>query len=114
MMQRMTALTSIRNIGPAMEAALQRAGIASAEDLRAIGPDAAYARLLESGERPHFIAYYVLHMGLQGRPWNDCTVAEKAVLRTRFDVIKTGCYDKERAALDAFMRDFGLIARPGA
>lgn len=109
----MTLLTSIRNIGPAMAAALQKAGIATAEELRSIGADAAYARLLASGERPHFIAYYVLHMGLQGRPWNDCTPAEKANLRTSFDAIKARGFDTERAALDAFMRDFGLITPPG-
>lgn len=51
--------------------------------------DAAYARLLQANERAHFIAYYVLVMGLQGRPWNDCQGAEKAALRARFDALKT-------------------------
>jgi len=37
-----------------------------------MGPDAAYLRLIEAGTQPHFIGYYVLVMGLQGRPWNDC------------------------------------------
>ena len=55
-----------------MEAELNAAGIPTAEALRACGADEAYRRLLRSGARPHFIAYYVLHMALQGRPWNDC------------------------------------------
>lgn len=80
-------ISSIRNLGPASEAAFRKAGIASAEDLRDLGADAAYARLIASGERPHFIGYYALVMGLQGRPWNDCRGKEKSDLRTRFDEI---------------------------
>lgn len=82
------ALTTIRNIGPALAADLMRAGIHSAPQLRDIGADAAYRRLLASGTRPHFIGYYVLHMALQGRPWNDCKGAEKDALRVQFDAIK--------------------------
>lgn len=84
----LTPVSSIRNLGPASDAAFARAGLHSAEALRDIGPDAAYERLLQSGERPHFIAYYALVMGLQGRPWNDCQGTEKAALRARFDAIK--------------------------
>ena len=85
-----TPLTSVRNIGPALEAAFQAAGITTAEDLQALGADAAYERLLAYGQRPHFIGYYALVMGLQGRPWNDCKGAEKEALRVRFDALKTG------------------------
>ena len=53
-----------------------------------MGSDEAYLRLLQNGERPHFIGYYVLVMGLQGRPWNDCRGEEKAALRERFDTLK--------------------------
>ncbi len=83
-----TPVTSLRNLGPAFAAELARAGIHSAEQLRETGADAAYARLLETGTRAHFIAYYVLHMALQGRPWNDCKGAEKDALRVTFDAIK--------------------------
>jgi len=65
-------LTAIRNIGPALAEELKRAGILTASEFRRLGADAAYRRLLASGTRPHFIGYYVLHMALQGRPWNDC------------------------------------------
>ncbi len=81
-------VSSIRNLGPAYEQACARAGIHSAQELREIGADAAYAKLLRSGSRPHFIGYYVLVMGLQGRPWNDCKGDEKNALRQRFDAIK--------------------------
>jgi hypothetical protein len=73
----MTAISTIRNLGPAMEAQLNAASIPTAEALQACGADEAYRRLLRSGARPHFIAYYVLHMPLQSRPWNDCKGAEK-------------------------------------
>jgi DNA transformation protein and related proteins len=66
-------ISSIPNLGPATEAAFAKAGIHSAEELRALGPDAAYrAPAGQAGTAPHFIGYYVLVMGLQGRPWNDC------------------------------------------
>ncbi|MEM7718880.1 MAG: TfoX/Sxy family protein [Pseudomonadota bacterium] len=80
-------LRTIRNIGPAMEAALRAVAVKTAEQLRELGPDAAYKRLVDSGERPHFIAYYALVMGLQGRPWNDCQGKEKEDLRRRFDAL---------------------------
>jgi hypothetical protein len=86
-----------------------RAGIASAETLRALGADAAYAKLLETGTHPHFIGYYVLVMGLQGRPWNDCKGAEKLALRARFDTLKARKYDKGRASLDAALDKIGVI-----
>ncbi|MBS0124234.1 TfoX/Sxy family protein [Thetidibacter halocola] len=106
-----TPVSSIRNLGPATEAAMARAGIRSAEDLRALGADRAYARLLAAGEKPHFIGYYVLVMALQGRPWNDCKGAEKAALRERFDAIKAGAAGQDGALppdLTAFLRDFGI------
>ncbi|MEM9049899.1 MAG: TfoX/Sxy family DNA transformation protein [Pseudomonadota bacterium] len=78
-------VSAIRNLGPASDAAFARAGLHSAQAVIDLGADAAYARLLASGARPHFIAFYALAMGLQGRPWNDCRGEEKAALRTRFD-----------------------------
>ena len=81
-------VTSLRNIGPAQGAELARAGITTATALRAMGADAAYRAMLGAGSRPHFISFYVLHMALQGRPWNDCKGAEKTALRQRFDQIK--------------------------
>jgi hypothetical protein len=84
----MAAITTLRNLGPASEAAFLRAGIRTAEEIVTLGADAAYAKLLQAGERPHFIGYYVLHMAVQGRSWTDCKGAEKAALRERFDALK--------------------------
>lgn len=88
-----------------MQAAFQGVGITSAEELREIGPDAAYKRLLDGGERPHFIAYYALVMGLQGRPWNDCQGKEKAALRVRFDALTA----KTTPSDDAFLRELDAL-----
>ena len=106
-----TPITTIPNIGPASEAAFARAGIHSAEDLRDLGADEAYRRLLESGSAPHFIGYYVIVMGLQGRPWNDCRGDEKKALRLRFDAIKAGSEKKGRSDLETALDLFGVVER---
>ncbi|TDK47458.1 TfoX/Sxy family DNA transformation protein [Antarcticimicrobium luteum] len=107
-------VSTIRNLGPASEESFARAGIGSAEALRALGADAAYERLLAAGSRPHFIGYYALVMGLQGRPWNDCQGEEKAALRRRFDAICSaarGKGDPGRSALEAALDAIGVIER---
>ena len=125
-------VTDIPNLGPASAEAFARAGIATAEEIIALGPDEAYLRLLQSGSAPHFIGYYVLVMGLQGRPWNDCKGKEKEALRTRFDALKARGHEvvrstrldalkaradatptdaKGRARLDAALNEIGLIVR---
>jgi len=85
----MAKVSTIRNLGPAADVSYARAGISGAEQLRALGADAAYALFLESGGKAHFIGYYALVMGLHGRPWNDCKGAEKDALRQAFDNIVT-------------------------
>jgi DNA transformation protein len=105
----MAALETIRNIGPAMASALRAAGIRSVADLHRIGADDAYARLLANGEKPHFIAYYVLHMSLQGRPWNDCKGAEKDALRAKFDRLKARHHDADQSAFERILDQIGVI-----
>ncbi|APX11350.1 TfoX/Sxy family protein [Tateyamaria omphalii] len=105
-------VSSIRNLGPAMDAACAKAGIPDADTLRSLGADEAYARLLRSGMRPHFIGYYVLVMGLQGRPWNDCKGEEKKALRKRFDTIKAQAFDKDLSAFERTLNEIGVIAKP--
>ncbi len=107
----MAPVSSLRNLGPASEAAFLRAGIRTAEEIVAMGADAAYARLLEAGERPHFIGYYVLHMALQGRSWNDCKGAEKAALRARFDALKARHGPGEDARIEAALDALGVGRR---
>ena len=106
----MAALTSIKNIGPAFEAAFKAVGITTAEQLRDLGADAAYTKLLEGGSKPHFIGYYVLHMALQGRPWNDCKGEEKKSLRKQFDKIKAHSFDEDRSEFERFMNQIGVIS----
>lgn len=107
-------VTDIRNIGPASVAPFARAGLDTAEQVRDLGPDAAYTRLIATGTRPHFIGYYALVMGLQGRPWNDCRGAEKDALRVRFDAICSAAPPPDIAGLPAdlsrFLDTFGLRA----
>lgn len=107
-------VSSLRNLGPASDAAFARAGIHSAEDLRALGTDAAYAKLLATGTRAHFIGYYVIEMALQGRPWNDCQGAEKDALRVRFDKLKANAAGTGQAhvsAIEKVLNEIGVIPR---
>ncbi|MGB7244109.1 MAG: TfoX/Sxy family protein [Sulfitobacter sp.] len=101
-------VSSIRNLGPAYEASCAKIGIHTAEQLRELGPDETYSRLLKSGVKPHFIGYYVLVMGLQGRPWNDCKGDEKKALRLRFDTIKSQAFDQDRDAFEQMMNVIGV------
>jgi hypothetical protein len=108
-------VSAIPNLGPASEEAFARAGITTAEEIREMGADEAYRRLLESGSRPHFIGYYVLVMGLQGRPWNDCKGEEKKALRKRFDTLCAGFNRSDaklRADLEQTLSFLGVIERP--
>ena len=82
-----TPVSSIRNLGPVSARQFAKAGITSAEEVRSLGAYGAYQRLLAAGVRPHFIGYYALVLGLQGRHWTDCLPEEKVVLRKRFDAI---------------------------
>lgn len=107
----MTPVSSIKNLGPAYEEACARAGIHSAEELRALGADDAYAKLLKTGSKPHFIGYYVLVMALQGRSWNDCKGKEKEALRVRFDAIKASSHDTGLSKLETILNEIGVIPR---
>lgn len=91
-----------------MEQAFHSAGITSAEELRALDPDVAYGRLLAAGHRPHFIGYYAMIMGLQGRPWNDCRGKEKDALRVRFDAIVAKGAPRQDNALASKLNEIGI------
>lgn len=106
-----TPVSSIRNLGPASDAGFARAGIHSAEQLIALGADEAYRQLLKHGTRPHFIGYYAMVMGLQGRPWNDCKAKEKAALRQRFDQIKTDVGANPLAGIERILDQIGVVEK---
>lgn len=105
-------VSSIRNLGPAVEASCRRAGINSAEELRALGADEAYARMVRGGMRPHFIGYYSMVMGLQGRPWNDCAGREKLELRAKFDAIKASAGIRHMSEFEQALDTLGVIDPP--
>ncbi len=104
-------VSAIPNLGPASEKQFARAGIHTAAQLRELGADAAYRMLLQNGSGPHFIGYYVLVMGLQGRPWNDCKGGEKDALRRKFDALKASSHDKGRSDLEAALNIIGVVDR---
>lgn len=106
-------VSTIRNLGPAAITQYGRAGINNAADLRKLGADEAYSQMLAAGGQAHFIGYYALVMGLQGRPWNDCRGAEKEDLRQRFDQIKADrkTSAKSDSAIDQALAAIGVIKR---
>lgn len=104
-------VSSIRNIGPASEAMFARAGMHDAGTVRQMGADTAYAALMRAGTRPHFIGYYALVMGLQGRLWNDCKGEEKKALRKRFDALVRAAQKDTSAApagIERILNEIGL------
>ncbi|MGR3322302.1 MAG: TfoX/Sxy family DNA transformation protein [Pseudooceanicola sp.] len=105
-------VSSIPNLGPAAGIAFARAGITSAAALRDMGADAAYLAFLRAGGSAHFIGYYALVMGLQGRPWNDCKGAEKDALRARFDSLKSQV-NKTPAGIESILDEIGTGVRRG-
>lgn len=114
-------VSSIRNLGPATEAAFAVVGLNSADEVHAIGADAAYLRCLHAGQPAHFIGYYALVLGLQGRPWTDLHGDEKIALRARFDALKheaasttvlaTFSHKKGRSDLETALDLFGVVVR---
>ncbi len=106
-------VSAIRNLGPATERLFAAAGMETAEDIEVLGADAAYRKLVIAGTRPHFIGYYALVMGLQGRLWSDCQGAEKKTLRARFDALIGGidAKDKGRFQLETALDQFGVGPR---
>lgn len=114
-----TPIRSIRNLGPAMEAACHAAGVMDAETLHAVGADAAYARMIAHGHRPHVLAFSAMALGLQGRHWNDADPAEKAALRARFDAARATAsavptHEQGRTPMDAALDDLGVIRKSAA
>jgi len=102
-------VSALRNLGPRSIEAFAKAGIHSAEDLIALGPDAAYARLLATGVRPHFAMFWALTFAIQDRPWTDLGAAEKATLRARFEALKAAAVPAAgRSALEAALDRLGV------
>jgi DNA transformation protein len=107
----MTApVDTIRNLGPAMAAAFARAGIETAQEIRQLGAEAAYARLLAAGTRPHFMAFQALVLGLQDRPFTDADPDGKTALRARFEALKAA--QGPTSPIDDALAEIGVVAAP--
>jgi hypothetical protein len=107
-----TPVSSLRSLGPAFEEECTKAGIMDAETLRELGAHESYRKLLMNGMKPHFIWYYVLHMSLQGRPWNDCKGKEKDALRVQFDALKRENKASPLTGIVADLDAIGVRVRP--
>jgi DNA transformation protein len=103
-------VSSLRNLGPRSDASFARAGIHSAEELVALGPDAAYRALLRAGARPHFAGYWAICLAIEDRHWLSCGEDEKAVLRARFERLKAEAGG--RPALEAELDRLGVRPQP--
>ncbi|QFU09124.1 hypothetical protein PARPLA_01741 [Rhodobacteraceae bacterium THAF1] len=119
-----TPLDSLRNIGPAMTDRFVRIGIRDVEGFRAMGADAAYARMLTEGERPHIMVFTAMVLALQGRDWRALSSADKADIKARYTSCRTlvekgelppPAQDPDEAAispeLSAFLDHMGLSPR---
>jgi len=104
-------VSALRNLGPATEREFAKIGITTADQVRALGADEAYRQLLKAGARPHFIGYYVLHMALQGRPWNDCKGPEKAALRKQFDQLVAQVGSLTSTGIEKILNEIGVGER---
>ncbi len=110
--------SALRNLGPKLEAAFAKAGITTAEELIAMGPEAAYAQLLTTGMRPHFAVFWALTFAIQDRPWSDLGSEEKGVLRARFDAVvaaragRDAGWEAVERELDRFGVGQPTISRP--
>ena len=104
----MSAISTIRNLGPKTEAAFARAGITTAEQIIELGTDDAYARLIATGTKPHFLGFCALVMGMQNRRWSDPDEHEKHRLRQRFDRIVSARHDPAQSRIEAELRKLGL------
>lgn len=109
----MSRVSTIRNLGPKVEAMFARAGIHTAEEVQDLGANAAYRQLLMAGVRPHFIGFYCIYLGLQNRPWNDLSSDEKADLRVEFDALVADVQKQvgDRSAIETELNKLGVGRR---
>ena len=109
----MSKVSDIHNLGPASDEFFGKAGVTTEAQLRELGPDEAYFQALAAGGRPHFIGYYAMVMGLQGRMWNDCQGPEKDALKDRFNAIKARLKTapKTETAIDADLSKIGVVKK---
>ncbi len=104
----MSDIQTIRNIGPKMADWFEKAQINTAAEIHDMGCDEAYKRLIDSGMRPHFMAYLALDAGLKGLPFNAHGNSEKQALRRRHDAIVSRKENRPESNLEAILNEIGL------
>jgi DNA transformation protein len=71
-------VASLRNLGPKSAMMLAEAGIQTVDELRAIGPARAYARVIANRKRGASLnLLWSMAAGLDDRGWQDVSEAEK-------------------------------------
>lgn len=68
---RVMAIADLSNLGPKSQEMLAHAGIASIEQLRALGSVAAFALVRRSGARPSLNLLWALEGALTGLSWQE-------------------------------------------
>jgi DNA transformation protein len=80
MVGRPTKLSDLPNLGPKSQAMLERAGITSVEQLRALGAVPAYARALRANGNVSLNLLWALEGALSGLPWQEVAREHRASL----------------------------------
>lgn len=84
----MAALTTMRNIGKAMEKRLGEVGITSAEGLREVGPEEAFRRLKEADPQVCLVYLYTLAGAVEDVPFNCLPEEKKQELKAFSDTCR--------------------------
>lgn len=86
MNSRATPLEHLKNIGPTIANRLRTVGICTRQELKRVGPVAAYRRIASRfAEQTIPVCYYLysLEGALTGKHWNDLEPARKRALATQ-------------------------------
>ncbi|MFO0877432.1 MAG: TfoX/Sxy family protein [Gemmataceae bacterium] len=78
-------IQSLRNLGPASAGWLRAAGVNTVEDLKRLGPVAAYRVVLLQQPGASLNLLWALVAGLDDRDWRELSLTEKQRLRQLLD-----------------------------
>jgi DNA transformation protein len=81
-------IEELQGLGPASAAMLSRAGIATAEALRALGAVQAFAAVKRAGEPASLNLLWALEGALTGRHWRDVARTERTRLLLALDDVE--------------------------
>ena len=74
-------IEALRNLGPASAGWLRAIGVATVNDLRRLGPVAAYRLVRQHQPKASWNLLWALAAGLEDRDWRALTATEKQRLR---------------------------------